>query len=1464
MNALLQKPEARALVQRAVRKVGAEVAAEQLMRILSKVVAVHRATPLKSGPRSLQDTAMAALVRWAMAVVRDAARSAEAERQSRSVAATKNTTVVRPVHMRIDAAALLNAQPIFGDSSSEADDVHIGHQIGRAFDVHINRHGAVSFIPNGNGRDNAPAQQRRSALRVQDWPSASVAPSVSASSPVDPIRRRSPRRASPPRSSAGAAARGPQSVTKASRRQSPARSERERTRTKSPGARTASSFRSRSLALDILYRAELEEEQKVATDAAEVTAAEELLAEAERDVAAEEDKEEEEESLLEERNRLEREQVVPAKGGGSFPRWDFGEEEESRANPKSSQGALGGVFDEHFDDYFGDANDERDDVTTGDDDEDDDDDLPPKEAMMWPGTELKVSPTTKQYMHTAPRPRSPSPIPSPISPLSRHRVTPSPAIVAEMKRSSAERSPTPPGLSAFMRRNHAVGQLRPRSFGDTLAQTLDAEIASQAARPTAMAIAAAASRRADAALERELAQEEASTVAYSPRSESPSRSPVSDAMGGDNWMHGVISGDENRSPSRSRSPLAPSTSADEAEGQDWMNGVLSDESRPPSRATPGKGVDETNGDDDDDGADVPPPPPSTFSLLRRQAPRLSAQRHGDGGGDVPPPPPPLPANSPPPGLKEDAQQRRLAGQLSRRAKTDRAMALLAAAEMENSALEDSPIYDEGILSSLRRVVIPLSPAAVAAKGDVTAMVTLSDNAAEAEADGKNADEEKENEDEDEDEDEPPAPAAVPTVAFASAAVEAHTQQMKEQKSERMRMKFRCDTLESESSALSAEIEVLQERERERVAAQAEAVRDATLALKKEFDKEKEAILMKMKREMASAEEEAATKGAAEQRERVRTAEASWAALLVAHKASTFAENVAAGCTEELGAAALAKTPLLSPSSANADPAAAAAADGEAASHTRSHALSGATGAAIQAALLMTPATPATATPIEISPTRRKRRASLAMLLSGDTTSSGGGGNDDGLESIETSPAANHPTRRKRRASLAMLLSADTTRTTSSSGGGDNDGGVPPTPPSQSASAGGDATGSSVTAAGISPPPAMPPPPSPPSPIERISASLSPPTSPPPAYDSEDDDYEETTIGEYDDVFESNAGLGGARKQPSVRKKSIRPPLQRAGDAVKAHEALNLDDLEDLDELGDSYTEEVARVVEKKKAKSEHVVNEIVSTERKYVADLAILRDVFVQPIVKRIVSPPEKGAHADDRLAQEVTMLVQRHDQSHGGALLSQFAQIGAMANLNAELLADLDSRIRGKGGLTVSGLSAAFNAFLPFFMMYSTYMNGFARAMDSLEGLIVNKKFAAFCDQRGGSSRLSSLMIKPVQRIPRYRLLLEELRKQSMKERVAAASDPEATLTPRHEAERDDIDAALLKAIETVKKIASKCNAGVADHVRYLCSMPDTMRLALFPRRCSLITRHSLASHAHHTHTRAHTHTLARLPGMK
>tara|TARA_B110000977_G_C10821815_1_gene394534 strand:+ start:61 stop:612 length:552 start_codon:yes stop_codon:yes gene_type:complete len=180
-------------------------------------------------------------------------------------------------------------------------------------------------------------------------------------------------------------------------------------------------------------------------------------------------------------------------------------------------------------------------------------------------------------------------------------------------------------------------------------------------------------------------------------------------------------------------------------------------------------------------------------------------------------------------------------------------------------------------------------------------------------------------------------------------------------------------------------------------------------------------------------------------------------------------------------------------------------------------------------------------------------------------------------------------------------------------------------------------------------------------------------------------------------------------------------------------------------------------------------------------------------------------------------MLVQRHDQSHGGALLSQFAQIGAMANLNAELLADLDSRIRGKGGLTVSGLSAAFNAFLPFFMMYSTYMNGFARAMDSLEGLIVNKKFAAFCDQRGGSSRLSSLMIKPVQRIPRYRLLLEELRKQSMKERVAAASDPEATLTPRHEAERDDIDAALLKAIETVKKIASKCNAGVADHVRYL-----------------------------------------------
>ena len=229
-----------------------------------------------------------------------------------------------------------------------------------------------------------------------------------------------------------------------------------------------------------------------------------------------------------------------------------------------------------------------------------------------------------------------------------------------------------------------------------------------------------------------------------------------------------------------------------------------------------------------------------------------------------------------------------------------------------------------------------------------------------------------------------------------------------------------------------------------------------------------------------------------------------------------------------------------------------------------------------------------------------------------------------------------------------------------------------------------------------------------------------------------------------------------------------------------------------------------------KARSAHVMEEIAMTERRYVSDVTLLRDTFVNPIVNTRAGSPTGSD------VSSIGAIVVKHDSANGGALLALFAQVEAMANLNAEFLVELDRRKaeRPNAELAPIDVCAAFDAYLPFFKLYAPYMNGFKAAMDSLDGLMTGrskKEFIAFCEPRGGTSKFTSLLIKPVQRIPRYRLLLEELRKQHGKERAKAA---EAQGAAYAEAEADAaVDAALAKTIDVVKSIAAQCNAGVEEH---------------------------------------------------
>mmetsp|Transcript_26847 Transcript_26847/g.52892 ORF Transcript_26847/g.52892 Transcript_26847/m.52892 type:complete len:132 (-) Transcript_26847:182-577(-) len=87
------------------------------------------------------------------------------------------------------------------------------------------------------------------------------------------------------------------------------------------------------------------------------------------------------------------------------------------------------------------------------------------------------------------------------------------------------------------------------------------------------------------------------------------------------------------------------------------------------------------------------------------------------------------------------------------------------------------------------------------------------------------------------------------------------------------------------------------------------------------------------------------------------------------------------------------------------------------------------------------------------------------------------------------------------------------------------------------------------------------------------------------------------------------------------------------------------------------------------------------------------------------------------------------------------------------------------KSGMLVASLAQCFDRHADFFKMYTQFLNGFdgaIRTMDELSSS--NKRFRSFLQsQTQGLKQKSGLMsylILPVQRLPRYVLLLRELEK--------------------------------------------------------------------------------------------------------
>jgi len=141
------------------------------------------------------------------------------------------------------------------------------------------------------------------------------------------------------------------------------------------------------------------------------------------------------------------------------------------------------------------------------------------------------------------------------------------------------------------------------------------------------------------------------------------------------------------------------------------------------------------------------------------------------------------------------------------------------------------------------------------------------------------------------------------------------------------------------------------------------------------------------------------------------------------------------------------------------------------------------------------------------------------------------------------------------------------------------------------------------------------------------------------------------------------------------------------------------------------------------------IQEIISSEKSYLEQLELLMNFFVRPLKEQAII-----------------------DCSNHTLL---FGQIEMIHNLNGEFLRELEANMEN--------VAHAFLKMAPFFKLYSVYAFDYRGALFIIQDLISkNPVFRKFLEQTESrpevQRKLNSLMIVPIQRVPRYKLLLEQV----------------------------------------------------------------------------------------------------------
>lgn len=162
---------------------------------------------------------------------------------------------------------------------------------------------------------------------------------------------------------------------------------------------------------------------------------------------------------------------------------------------------------------------------------------------------------------------------------------------------------------------------------------------------------------------------------------------------------------------------------------------------------------------------------------------------------------------------------------------------------------------------------------------------------------------------------------------------------------------------------------------------------------------------------------------------------------------------------------------------------------------------------------------------------------------------------------------------------------------------------------------------------------------------------------------------------------------------------------------------------------DSLTPSDRNDLDKRHSLRLRAMEEILTSEKSYLSQLEVLMNFFVIPLKEKVIIS----------------------EQTH----TSLFGQIEMIYNLNGELLKELEEDLEN--------VANAFLKLAPFFKLYSVYAFDYKNAILILQDLSNKnpafRKFLQDTETRPEVQRkLNSLMIVPIQRVPRYLLLLRQV----------------------------------------------------------------------------------------------------------